>query len=49
MIKKVKSYGRQYNFVKVKVKINRLLIFKILFIILLLAEVVLGVLWLLGY
>ena len=49
MFKKYKSYGERYNFVKVKIKLNRLLLLKVLFIVLVIAEIVLGILWCLGY
>lgn len=49
MYKRIKSYGERYIFTKVKVKINRMKILKILFGFSLLAEIILGVLWILGF
>ncbi len=49
MQKRIKSYGKSYNFVQFKVKINRLIILKVLFFTLVLIEIVLGILWALGY
>ena len=49
MQKRIKSYGKRYALANVKVKISRLKIFKVLFGCLILIEIVLGVLWALGY
>ena len=47
--KKIKSYGEQYSFTKVKANINKRTLLKIIIAFLFAAEMVLGVLWALGY
>lgn len=45
----LKSSGKRYSFVETKVKINKKKLIISLFIFLFIAEIVLGVLWCLGY
>lgn len=49
MINKQKSYGQKYNFVQIKIKLNKKIILKILIIMLFFVEIILGALWALGY
>lgn len=49
MNKKIKSYGERYAFTKVKFKVNKKILIYILFAFFVVAEIVLGVLWGLGY
>ena len=44
-----KSYGKRYPIAKVTVKINKRKLWYVILGILIVSEIVLGVLWLLGY
>lgn len=46
---RIKSYGERYGYVKTKVKISRKKIVFTIFSCLVIAEIILGVLWGLGY
>lgn len=49
MNKKIKSYGERYAFTKVKYKVNKKILIYIFFVFFVVVEIVLGVLWGLGY
>lgn len=49
MFKRIKSYGERYAFASVKVKISKRKVFIIIFAFLVVTEIVLGILWALGY
>ncbi len=49
MLKKIISQGDRYLPIKVRVKISRIKLSKLIFAFLVLCEIVLGVLWALGY
>lgn len=49
MQKRIKSYGNRYILAHVKTRINRFKILKILLICLFVIEIILGILWALGY
>ena len=49
MINKQKSYGETYSQVRIKVKFNKRKLLKFLIIYLTLTEIILGVLWAIGY
>ena len=48
-LNKQKSYGEGYTQSKFKIKINKRKLFYFIFILLCLSEIVLGVLWVLGF
>ena len=49
MQKKIKVYGQKYNSNKVKYRLARGIIFNVFLFFILIAEIVLGILWAVGF
>ncbi len=48
-MRSLKSYGERYNYTKVKFRFNKAKVLKLLFLTLFICEIILGVLWALGF